>query len=159
MSFPIVRHWELIAPNRYAYLWMMYVVDADLSEHCQKSLIGVKSRKFSKGAKHGYADQAPIELNEAESPFYYICGGSPDYDWNKNLHIAFRYKKDHVIKIKTPREHWIIDHAERIEISADDIDRNDPHYSDLNYRTCRCWRHGHFVKKHLEKMPTVQRLL
>ena len=153
MSYPIVRHWRLNKDSKIRSLWMMYVRDADLSNHCQKSLIGVKSKKFSKGAEHGFAEPAPIKLDEAKAPFYYICGIVPGKEnWHKNFHLAFRYKKDSVVEVKTPHgHHWIIEHAEQIPILPNYIDKDDPHYDDPEFRTCRNFWFGHFVKRYLEQ--------
>ncbi len=149
MPFPIVRFWRLIPPHRYKYLWLIYINGIDITVHCQQSLIGLRSRKFSLGARDGYAEPAPIELNECVAPYYYICGGGLSYQ--ENLHIAFRYKENHSFEVQTPREYWIIDHAERIEILESYIDKSDSNYSDDLFRRCRNWQFAHFVKRELEK--------
>lgn len=151
MNHPVVRHWSLVPPNGYLYLWMKYVTGCDLSRHCQESLVGLKSKRFSKGGKHGYADPAPIVLDETVAPFYYICGGSPDFDESKNLHIAFLHEPGSGFEVVTNREHWVLENARRIDILEEFCDENDPNYRDVKYRHCRNWQFAHYVKSRLEK--------
>jgi len=155
MQCPVVRYWKLKYPHRYKYLWLKYVVDADLSQHCQKSLVGIRSRKFSKGAKYGYADKPPILLDEtANSPFaYYICGVSEPYRWDYNFHLAFKFVPQSTCEVKTAREHFILDHAERIDIENLErfIDRGDPNYGNTEFRTCRNWIFANYVQRCLDE--------
>ena len=155
MQCPIVRHWRLIPPARYSALWCLYVNGARLEYHCQKSLIGIRSRKFSKGAKHGYADKPPILLDEtANYPFaYYICGVSEPYRWDYNFHLAFKFAPQSTCEVKTPREHFALEHAERINIDALEsyIDKSDPNYGNTEFRTCRNWIFANYVQRCLDE--------
>ena len=38
---------ELLKSNYYRIFWLKYVDDVDLSQHCMKSLLGVKSKKVT----------------------------------------------------------------------------------------------------------------
>jgi len=138
---------------------MKYVVDVDLSKHCQECLLGVKSRKFSKGRATGYADLPPILLDEAEwmrlkSPIFgYICGGAGSWEYSHNLHIPFRHAPGETFEVKTPREHFVLEHAERINIDALEsyIDKSDPNYGNTEFRTCRNWIFANYVQRCLDE--------
>lgn len=162
-SYPIVRYWKLTPPHRYKYLWLKYlgingVDDVDLSKHCQECLGGIKSRKFSLGAKNGYTETPPIVLDEISTnvEFFYLCGGT--WEYAHNLHIAFRYKQGSTVEVKTPREHWIIDNAERIPILESYVNKDDPNYGNDEYQTCRNWWFAHHIKKQLAKGKKKGRL-
>ena len=145
---PIVKDWTLKGSAKYESLWMVYVDGVELSVHCQRSLLGpksVKSKRFGSNERRGEADAPPIVLDEAVTPYYYICGLASPRNWENNLHIAFRYKPGSVIEVETERERWIIENAERIDILESYVDKNDPNYHDDQYRTCRNWQFAHYV--------------
>ena len=157
MSYPVVRHWRLIPPNRYKYLWMVYITGIDLSQHCQNCLLGMRSKKFSKGWRSGYTDKPPIELNEYTNPYYYyICGGSWNFDWN--LHLALTHSPGKILEYRTAREIWIVENVERIEISESFVDPRDPNYGNPEYR-CRNWWFAHYAKRRIENGGNCQKLL
>ena len=159
MEYPSVRHWELTDPRRFSYrwLWMKYVGvegadDVDLSKHCQECLGGVKSRKFSLGARQGYTERPPILLDEVHrSRYCYICAGSASRQYEHNLHIVFRRQPGSNFEVRTPREIWQISDGERLDIVESMIDPTDPRILDATFRTCRCWQFGHFLRRELEK--------
>lgn len=78
------------------YLWAMYVKGFRPDTHCQRCLVGTKSRRVHLQARSG----APILLCEDVAPWLYICAGAgggykaTDRVWANNLHLAIRPKRD-----------------------------------------------------------------
>ena len=68
----------------YKILWLRYVSGVDLSQHCMKSLLGSNDRRVYPFMKQVW------NLDLKDAPYYYLCGVDLNFDWRKNLHLAFR---------------------------------------------------------------------
>lgn len=124
----------------YKIVWMRYVTGVDLSNHCMKSLRGHNDRRF-KGYTFLFRD---IELEKAK--VYYFCAVEENWNWNKNIHIAFRDKVGERIQIRTDLLDCVIEDAELIPISDRYIDWSLPQSKNKLYNTCRNWWFANMVK-------------
>ena len=61
---------EIKITRNWFTIWLMYVNGVNLSQHCKPCLKGFTSRKIHKNTKC----LENVELNEAESEYYYLCG-------------------------------------------------------------------------------------
>lgn len=130
----------------FTFLWLYYITGINLEEHCQKSFKG-KLSKYINFDDKGHIEEN-ILLDEKESDYYYLCGGSKPYVWENNFHLAFKKKEGSVIDID---EHGIkvrIINAERILFSEEDIDKSYPHADEEKYYTCRNWQFAHYLNNH-----------
>ena len=130
----------------FNYLWLYYITGINLDNHCQESFRGKRSQKLN-DKTHGFVDEH-IVLDEVDTDYYYLCGGSKSEKWEENFHLAFRKKVDNIIDIE---EHGIrvrVLNAERIVFSEDDIDRSCPHADEEKYYTCRNWQFAHWLNNH-----------
>ncbi len=123
------------------YLWLKYVTGVDLSQHCAKGLIGA----YSKHIKADLSHAENIDLNEAPANIFYLCGVSKPFRWVKNFHLAFRHKEGETLEFKSNGVHVVIENAERITFSADDIAPDDPNAHKKAYSTCRNWQFAHKI--------------
>lgn len=136
-----IKHLSVSSPFRY--LWLKYVIDVDLSQHCAKCLIGAFSKKIDNKLK----EEKDILLDEAPARAYYLCGVSQSYAWVRNVHLAFREKEGEILRFKSNGIEVIIENAERIKFNTDDIELNDPNAKKKIYATCRNWQFAHHFKK------------
>ncbi len=123
------------------YLWLKYVKGVDLRVHCAKCLLGV----YSKRVDPKMTEAQDIPLDEDSAQIFYLCGVSRPYNWMKNFHLAFREKEGATIEYESNGIHIILENAERIEFSEEDIAPDDPHRSKKVYRTCRNWQFAHKI--------------
>ncbi len=108
----------------------------NLETHCAKSLLGVYSKKVN-----NYRDQYQgVKLNEANATFYYLCGVTTPYRWDKNLHIAFEYSEgDRILRSWNGDEILISDAKEIIIKDLGEYNLH-PKGVDKVYNSCRNWR-------------------
>lgn len=140
-NYPIIIKLEVAA--NFRYIWLKYVNDVDLNQHCAKCLIGPYSTKI----QHTTRYETNIHLDEAEPKYYYLCGVSRPYKWLNNFHLAFRYKKGFAIEAEGNGILIIIKDAEEIKFSSEDINPSDPNYKNKLFFTCRNWQFAHKVFK------------
>lgn len=136
-------------PMYYQYVWLKGIVGVDLTKHCAKCLIGKYSKQIDKYSMT-YRD---IVLQDIASPFYYLCGVKSGYNYDDNLHIAFRYKKDSIIDINIHDFEIKIMNAEQMEFNEDDINHKIYHDSVLSeYRKCRNYQFAHWLYKYIKSL-------
>lgn len=135
----IILHMSVTAP--FSYLWLKYVHGVDLNVHCAKCLLGDYEQRINANAP----EFGNIRLREA--PYYYLCGVSRPYVWSRNFHLAFREKEGSVLEMKSNGIHVILQNAERVTFSQEDIDPGDPHAKSKAYYTCRNWQFAHKIRK------------
>ncbi len=150
-NHPIITSIEV--GSKFRYLWLKYVVGVSLGVHCARCLKGEYSQHINKDLKQS----RDFSLDEAPALAYYLCGVASPYSWEKNFHLAFRYKKGSRIRIA---EHGIsvkIEDAERIDILPVDLDKiNSPHKDNKRYVTCRNWQFAHqFKELFLKETPPL----
>lgn len=124
----------------YRIIWLRYVSGVDLSQHCMKSLVGENDKRIKWWVK-----ALPINLDLRPAPFYYLCGVEVNWNWAKNLHIAFKEKEGSVIEIDDDFIKCRIINAERIPVTADYIDNTLPHANEKAYNTCRNWWFANYL--------------
>lgn len=131
---------KLILKSNYWIIWMRYVNGVNLNEHCMKSLLGRNDQRF----KRGITQYEDIELERA--PYYYFCGVHANWDYPKNIHIAW---KDSVGSFVVDNEYVYaeIEGGEMIEISPQYIDRTNPNATNKLYTTCRNWQFANWLAK------------
>ena len=82
----------------FKYLWLYYITGINLDYHCQDSFRGKRSQKLN-DKTHGFVDEH-IVLDEVDTDYYYLCGGSKSEKWEENFHLAFRKKVGNIIDIE-----------------------------------------------------------
>lgn len=117
----------------YKILWLRYITGVNLREHCMKSFLGTNDKRV-RGFTFEFKDMA-LEKSE----FYYFCGVDVNWDYNKNIHLAFREKQGSVIKIDNQLYSAEIQNAEQLPISNKCINHNLPQSKNKLYNTCRNW--------------------
>ncbi len=127
------------------YIWLKYVTGVDLSNHCAKCLKGAFSNRLDATTAHA----EDIKLDEAKANIFYLCGVSQPFRWVKNFHLAFRHKEGETLEFKSNGIHVIIENAERIKFSSDDIAPDAPNIEKKAYSTCRNWQFAHKVASEL----------
>lgn len=123
----------------FRYLWLKTVENVNLSVHCARCLIGEYDSRIKpfKGI---------LEELELKDKYYYLCGVALPYKWENNFHLAFKPCKGSKIDIKENGINIIIEDAERIMISPENIDPKDSHIKYKSYCTCRNWQFAHWFK-------------
>jgi hypothetical protein len=139
MEYPIIKAIKLEAD--FKYLWLKYVDDYDLNNHCAKSLIGGYSKKIH----NKISIENELFLNEFNSKVYYLCGVSLPFNYNNNFHLAFKYLKGSFISIKENGIEIIIENAERIIIQKQNF-YNHEKGNNKQFHTCRNWQFAYQQK-------------
>ena len=129
--------------GRFKYLWLKYVTGVNLSVHCARCLNGSYSKKISPAIKK----ENNILLNEHEAIVYYLCGVSSPYKWANNFHLAFKEKEGSTITLSRNGIVIVIENAEEIKFSINDINKSDIHINNAAYSTCRNWQFAHHLIK------------
>lgn len=135
----MVRIKRIKVEASFRYLWLKAVKGVDLSHHCARCLLG----EYLKGLDRKTQELTDTALPEA--PYYYLCGVSLPYRWEKNFHLAFREKAGHILRAKRHGITVEIENAEEIKFSEADINPDDPHIKLIAYRTCRNWQFAHKI--------------
>lgn len=136
---------EMSRIDSYNILWLKYVDDVDLSQHCMKCLIGAKSKKVNPSFWNG-----KVDLDESNSEYFYLCGVVYPWDWVKNFHCAFRKKEGASFEYKF-RDTWIkVENAEQVPISSNNIDMTNIKASNRLYSTCRNWQFANWFRKNVK---------
>lgn len=123
-------------------LWLRYVRDVNLGQHCMKSLVGTNDERVK-----WWSMSLPENMELKPAPFYYLCGVEKGWNWPKNLHLAFIEKEGSVIEIDDDFIRCRIVNAERVPITPDYIDRSLPHADEKAYNTCRNWWFANYLAK------------
>lgn len=125
----------------YRILWLRYISGVDLSQHCMKSLLGHNDNRVYSFLKR----MENLELSEAK--YYYLCGVDMNFDWNKNLHLAFRYSCGEILEVDNEFIRCRIINARRMEISDRYIDWSLPQSRNRHYNTCRNWWFANMIAR------------
>ena len=136
---------ELKHSDYYRIFWLKYVDDVDLSQHCMKSLIGVKSTKVSPRFRKGV-----ITLDESNSEYFYLCGVVYPWSWKDNFHCAFRKAEGKEFTYTFRHTEVHIYNAEQIEISPKWIDIWNLFAKNKLYSTCRNWQFANWFAKNCQ---------
>ena len=139
---------ELKNSDRYHILWLKYVTDVDLSQHCLKCLLGVKSKKVTPAFRSGV-----ITLDESdEAEYYYLCGVVYPWNWANNFHCVFHKKEgaEFTYKFRNTEVHVI--NAEQVPISDKWINKGLPQARNRYYSTCRNWQFANWFQKNVKAM-------
>jgi hypothetical protein len=132
---PIIKNMKVTKP--FTFIWMMYISNVYLSEHCKAGLGGITSKHFHNNME----ELTNLRLDESEmGKAYYICGVSKNFVWKKNFHCAFVYDENEEIDIDENGIKLHIKNAKRIEITPNDIIPGYPHSKERLYKTCRNWQ-------------------
>lgn len=121
--------------NTYKILWLRYVYGVDLNNHCMKSLLGHNDKRV-----RGFMRSLPNNMELEESRFYYLCGVDKDFNWNKNLHIAFVRSVGREIVIDNEFVNIKINNARQIIIDPKYINWDLPQSRNKLFNTCRNWQ-------------------
>jgi hypothetical protein len=101
---------ELTHLSGFKYWWLKSVTGYRLDVHCQQCLVGPIDRRFS----------AQMALNEAiilRGDLVYLCGGSSDWDYSKNFHVAAKLAVGEEFEVETYNGfHVHLYNAKRIDI-------------------------------------------
>lgn len=139
-NVPIIRLFK--TQESFKYLWLRYIENFDLSQHCAKCFIGKYSSRFRFGANVTNIINAPLDEHSAK--YYYLCGVTTPYRYANNLHIAFRYKKDSTIIYNDGKTIVEIVNAEKIEIKITNYDKESVGKLP-EYNTCRNWQFAYLM--------------
>lgn len=126
--------------NCYRILWLRYVYGVNLNVHCMESLLGHNDRRV-----RGFMRSLNPNLVLEESRFYYLCGVDVDFDWNKNLHIAFVRSVGRTVEIDNEFVRIKINNARRINIVPDYINWRLPQARNRLFHTCRNWQFANML--------------
>lgn len=134
----IIEELKLTVP--FKYFWLKTVVGVDLSKHCYECLKGKRDDRIS-------PSRSEYEYLELGDSIYYLCGVSPSMELEKNFHLAFRPCLGTCIEEVQNGVVVRIRDAERLPISPDYIDPNDPHSGERLYARCRNWQFAYYFSK------------
>lgn len=134
----------------YKILWLRYVSGVNLNEHCMKSLLGHNDRRI-----RGFMKIIP-RMDLEEAPYYYLCGVDVNFEWIKNLHLAFTYSCGSVIEIDNEFIKCRILNARRLEITNRYIDWTLPQSRNKYFNTCRNWWFANMIARNggIRRAPT-----
>ena len=130
----IIRKMEI--KKHYRYVWLKYVNDFDLSQHCAKCLIGTYEKRVNRDT-FSYRD---IEL--PSSPYYYFC---TVYQYATNIHLAFVEAEGETITIEDDRYSVVIENARQIHFDASRIDYALTGARRKAFTTCRNWQFANWI--------------
>lgn len=129
--------------GKFGYLWLKNVIDVNLNQHCAKCLIGMYNENIDANVTH-------VENVELPDGIHYLCGVSSPYRWKNNFHLAFMPHKGSNVDVDYNGIHVIIEDAEQLPISFDNLDTSHPFYPKSAYRTCRCWQFAHWFNDNVK---------
>lgn len=115
----------------------MYVNGFDPKHHCQRCLVGTKSKRLNL-AQYRVGDS--VTMNEARAPFVYICGGARDWVYADNLHIALRNSPGSRGERRTYNG-YVVQWEDADEVAIPDLPRHWNGYTP-SFTTCRNFRFG-----------------
>ena len=133
--------------REWLYLWGKYITGVNLEEHWAKSLLGSYSKKINKHRRI----EKNIVLNECNSEIFYLCGVAKPYKWEKNFHLALRYKKGSKITISKKGLNLEMENAEELPINFDITKCNHIKKFDKKYSTCRNWQFAYLYQDMIRK--------
>jgi hypothetical protein len=133
MEYPTIV--SIKVNGEFMYLWLKYVVGYNLDVHCAKCLIG----KYSKAISSSIKVVEALQLTEHYAKAYYLCGVSKPYKYNKNFHLAFKFKEGSNIEVNSNGIKIYIKNAEQITITKLD-NYNHLNGNDSKFNTCRNWQ-------------------
>jgi hypothetical protein len=122
--------------RKYRYVWLKYVRDFNLSQHCARCLIGTYDERVNKDTLT-YTD-----LVLPPSPYYYFC---TVYQYDTNIHLAFIEAPGEVVEIDDPYYYVRIENARRIRFDDSRIDRSLPQAAKREFSTCRNWQFANWI--------------
>ena len=136
----------------YKILWLRYVYGVDLSHHCMKSLLGHNDARV-----RGFMRRIDCLEITKEAPYYYLCGVDIDFNWEKNLHLAFQYSCGSNIILDNQFIRCKIVNARQVEISQGFIDWTLPQSRQKVFNTCRNWWFANMIAKNpnIRKAPVT----
>lgn len=143
----MVRIKRLVLKGNYRIQWLKYVRGVDLGEHCIKCLLGKREKKIVPNGNE-YTD---LELED--SPYYYFCAVYNGWNYDKNVHLAFRRQDGSIIHVRTELFEADVEDAERIDIDSSSIDPDNPHAGERLYIRCRNWQFANWLWKN---DPTIE---
>lgn len=135
---PTIRH---IKQNvLFKYLWLKYVTGVNLDVHCARCLVGPYSKRISPNLQ----EQHDVALSEFDGKYYYLCGVSSPYRWERNFHLAFRYKQGETLRVNENGIEIEIENAERVPIVKWSSYEH-PKGVNSAYNTCRNWQFANII--------------
>lgn len=137
---------KLILKSNYRIIWLRYVNGVNLKEHCMKSLLGRCEPKV----KWKCSEYNNIELDL--SPYYYFCAVHAGWNYQKNVHIAWKDSEGKSFIIDNDLVYAEIEGAERIDINPDSIDADNPLSKNKLFSTCRNWQFANWLAKNDENI-------
>lgn len=126
--------------GRYKILWLRYIYGVDLNTHCMKCLLGHNDKRV-----RGYMRTLPEHMVLEDSRFYYLCGVDENFNWYKNLHIAFVRSVGRTIEIDNEFIKIRINNARQIFIDTKYINWNLPNAHNRLFNTCRNWQFANML--------------
>lgn len=139
--------------NTYKILWLRYVYGVDLSNHCMKSLLGHNDNRV-----RGFMRSLPPGMVLEESRFYYLCGVDVNFEWSKNLHVAFVRCVGNEIVIDNQFVRMKILNAQRLPITTDYINWRHPQARNKLFNTCRNWQFASMLAAKYDVPQTPEQL-
>ena len=124
---------EIVVNVPFKYLWLKKIIGVDLSVHCAKSLLGEYNPAINNRIKIAH----DIEL---DGTIYYLCGVAIPYKWENNFHLAWRKCIGKSFEYSSNGIYVVLEDAQRIEFSEDDVDWNLPQAKKKEFHTCRNWQ-------------------
>jgi len=125
--------------GNYKILWLRYIYGVNLSTHCMRCLLGHNDPRV-----HGYM-KTLTNLQLEESRYYYLCGVDQDFNWYKNLHLAFVRSLGSVIELDNEFIRCRIVNAKQLPINDQYIDWSLPQSRDRLFCTCRNWQFANYL--------------
>lgn len=141
LEYPKIR--KLAVNDDFFVLWLKYVEDVNLLEHCAKGLLGPFDKKIWKFANQWEYPKTIGNhlLDQAEVDFYYLCGVAQPSNWFKNFHCVFRYSEGEMMEVVENGIEFYVEDAARIEIKEIDREVSTEKYkNNIKYYSCRNWQ-------------------
>ena len=130
------------ANAKFRYLWLKSIKGVDLTVHCARCLIGDYDNRISANIKTA----ENIVLSEK---IYYLCGVSQPYVWAQNFHLAFKEKEGAKVNVERNGIKIMIENAEEIMFSKNDIDYTLPQARRKEFYTCRNWQFANKMRHYV----------
>jgi hypothetical protein len=122
-------------PKAFRFFWLKYVNGFKPEHHCAKCLIGPYSKHFPFGVPR--VERVQADLDEAVSPYIYVCGVTSRYAWN--VHCCGKPEPGATAEYQDERVSIVIHGLAPIKILPPD---NPPALPD-EFLTCRNWQFGY----------------
>lgn len=137
-------HLTLKVKRRHEFFWLRSIRQVNIYACCAECFIGNRDGRVYWGTLR--KDEAFIDIDikeDKKAVAYYLCGLSSGYNYNKNVHVAFKPAAGETIQIDNDYYSLTITDAKQIDFAG--YKPNPPGFFTDRQRRCRNWIFANFI--------------